>query len=202
MAAFGAGLGVRGVERVKLGRGRPIDRPMRVSRIAPLLALVVAAASAAGAVLASRAADWHAPQVLALLFVIAAVADRFQITTRTGTVLVGSLPTYVLTAVVFGPAPGAAVAVAASLTQPRKAGQLVVGNLAVFATFPLLTGLAARAVERWLPDSTSLWTAIAVAAMYLLAWALNVALVLAYMKLLRGRDMLRELLSLWRALLS
>jgi putative nucleotidyltransferase with HDIG domain len=188
--------------RIKIGGGLPIDRPMRLSRIAPFLALALAAAAAAGAVVASHSADWHQPEVIALLFVIAAVADRFQITTRTGTVLVGSLPTYVLTAVVFGPAPAVAVAVASSLTQPRKAWQLVVGDLAVFATFPLVTGLAAGAVEGWLPDRTSLWTAIAVAAMYLLAWALNVALVLSYMKLLRGRHMLGELLTLWRALLS
>jgi len=174
---------------------------MRVSRIAPFLALALAAAAAVGAVQSSRADDWREPAVVALLFGIAALADRFQITTRSGTVLVGSLPIFVLAAAVLGPAPGVAVAVGASLTQPRKAWQLVAGDLAVFATFPLLTGLAATAVETGVPK-TSLWTAIAVAAMYLLAWTLNVALVLGYMKLLRGREMLPELRSLWRALLS
>src|SRR3954470_21295350 len=202
MAGTRTGFGGWGAARVKTAGPRPIDLSMRLSRIAPFFALALAAAAGGGAALASSSPDWRQPGVIVLLFVIAAVADRFQITTRSGVVLVGSLPIFVLTAALFGPAPGVAVAVAASLTQPRKARELVIGDLAVFATFPLLTGLASRAVEGMLPDRTSVWTAIAVAAMYLLAWALNVALVLAYMKLLRGRDMLGELLSLWRALLS
>jgi putative nucleotidyltransferase with HDIG domain len=180
----------------------PIDGPMRVSRIAPFVALLLASAAGVGAAVSSRQHDWREPAVLALLFVIAAVADRFHITTRSGTTLVGSLPIFVLTAVLFGPAPGAAVAVAASLTQPRKAWELVAGDLAVFATFPLVTGLAAGGVETWLPSRTSVWIALVVAAAYLLAWALNVALVLAYMKALRGRDMFGEMRELWRALLS
>src|SRR3954469_26022295 len=95
-----AGLGRRA--RVKIGGGLAIDRPVRLSRIAPFLALALAAAAGVGAALASSAPDWPQPGVIALLFVIAAVADRFQIETPTGIVLVGSLPIFVLTAAVVG----------------------------------------------------------------------------------------------------
>jgi putative nucleotidyltransferase with HDIG domain len=179
-----------------------MHRPMRASRLAPFIALSLASAAGVVAVLSSREHDWRAPAVLGLLLLFAAVADRFEITTRSGASLVGSLPIFVLTAVLFGPAPAVAVAVAASLTQPRKEWQLIVGDVAVFASFPLATGLAANAIESYLPGRTSLWSAIVVAGAYLFAWALNVTLVLGYMKALRGRDMLGELLSVWRALLS
>jgi putative nucleotidyltransferase with HDIG domain len=175
---------------------------MRVSRLAPFVALALAATAGVLALLASRAHDWREPAALVLLFAIAAVADRFVITTRSGTALVGSLPIFVLTAVLFGPAPGAAVAVGASLTQPRKAWQLIAGDVAVFTCFQVITGLAARAAGDWLPSATSLWSAVIVAGAYLLAFGLNAIFVLSYMKALRGRKMLAELRSLWRGLLS
>src|SRR5687767_9539540 len=111
--------------RVKIGRRLPMHRLMRVSRLAPFIALALASAAGLVAVLSSREHDWRAPAVLGLLLVFAAVADRFEITTRSGASLVGSLPIFVLTAVLFGPAPAVAVAVAASLTQPRKEWQLI-----------------------------------------------------------------------------
>jgi putative nucleotidyltransferase with HDIG domain len=176
---------------------------MRVSpRIAPIAALACAATAGGLAVLSSRAADWREPAILAVLFAFAVVADRFTISTRTGTTLACNLPVFVLTAALFGPAPAVAIAVAASLTQPRKAWQLIVGDLAVFATFPLLTGLAVRAVHDHVPGHASPWFTLVVAGAYLLAWWLNIALVVAYMRALRGRDMRRELLAIWRPLVS
>src|SRR4051794_29876462 len=112
----------RSVPAVKTAAPRPINGPMRVSRIAPFLALALAAAAAVGAVQSSRADDWREPAVVALLFGIAALADRFQITTRSGTVLVGSLPIFVLAAAVLGPAPGVAVAAGAALAPPPQGG--------------------------------------------------------------------------------
>src|SRR4051794_37809548 len=179
-----------------------MNRPMRVSRIAPIVALACATACGVGAVLSSHAGEWHPAAVIAVLFAFAVLADRFPITTRTGTTLVGNLPVFVLAAALFGPAPAVAIAVAASLTQPRKDWRLVVGDLAVFATFPLLTGLAVRAVHAYVPGTESPWFALVVAGAYLLAWSLNVALVVAYMRALRGRDMRAELLAIWRPLLS
>src|SRR3954454_20048608 len=106
MAGTRTGFGGWGAARVKTAGPRPIDLSMRLSRIAPFLALALAAAAGVGAALASSAPDWQQPGVIVLLFVIAAVADRFQIETGTGIVLVGSLPIFVLTAAVVGPAPG------------------------------------------------------------------------------------------------
>src|SRR3954471_6880719 len=176
---------------------------MRLSpRIAPIAALACAATAGGLAVLSSRAGDWRQPAILAVLFAFAVVADRFTISTRTGATLACTLPVFVLTAALFGPAPAVAIAVAASLTQPRKAWELVVGDLAVFATFPLLTGLAVRAVHGHVPAHASPWFTVVVAGAYLLAWSLNVALVVAYMRALRGRDMRAELLAIWRPLVS
>jgi len=175
---------------------------MRLSRLAPLAALALAITAGAVAVLSSRADEWRQPAVLGLLLAFAVVADRFEITTRTGSALVGNLPVFVLAAALFGPAPAVAIAVIASLTQPRKDWRLVVGDLAVFAVFPLLTGLAVRAVDADVPGHASAWFALVVAGAYLLAWSLNVGLVVAYMRALRGRDMRLELAAIWRPLLS
>jgi putative nucleotidyltransferase with HDIG domain len=175
---------------------------MRLSRLAPIAALVLASMAGIVAVLASRAEDWRQPGVLGLLLAFAIVADRFEITTRTGSALVGNLPVFVLAAALFGPAPAAAIAVAASLAQPRKDWQLVVGDVAVFSAFPVLTGLAVRAVDVHVPGHASPWFALVVAGAYLLAWSINVALVITYMRALRGRDLRMELAAVWRPLIS
>jgi putative nucleotidyltransferase with HDIG domain len=174
---------------------------MRVSRIAPIAALACATAAGMVAVLSSRAQDWREPEVLLVLFVFAFVADRVEITTRTGASLVGSLPVYVLAASVFGPAPAVAMAVVAAVTQPRKAWQLIAGDLGVFATFIVATGLAVRVASAAVPGPTSPWFALLVAAAYLLAWSMNVCLVVTYMRALRGRDLRLQILSIWRPML-
>src|SRR3954469_4780285 len=152
---------------------------MRLSpRIAPIAALACAATAGGFAVLSSRAGDWRQPAILAVLFAFAVVADRFTISTRTGATPACNLPVFVLAAALFGPAPAVAVAVAAALTQPRKAWQLIIGDIGVFTTFVVLTGLAVRAAG---VDPVSPWFALVVAGAYLLAWILNVALVVSYM---------------------
>jgi len=72
----------------------------------------------------------------------------------------------------------------------------------VFSTFPLVSGLVARAANAWVPDLESLWFALLVAGVYLLSWSLNFALVVSYMKALRGRALKLELAATWRPLLS
>src|SRR5919202_1514021 len=111
---------------------------MRVSRIAPIVALACAAASGVVAVLSSRASDWRSPAVLAVLLAFAFVADRVEI------------------------------------------------------------GLAVRAASAAVPDQRSPWFALLVAGAYLLAWSLNVCLVVGYMRALRGRDVRVQILSIWR----
>src|SRR4051812_26810318 len=184
---------------VKASASAPINPLMRVSRIAPLVALGLPLVAAGAAVPASRAADWRAPAVLVLLWAFAVVADRVEITTRNGASLVGSLPVFVLAASLFGPAPALAVAIGTTLTQPRKAWQLVAGDVGVFATFVVVTGLAARAVG---VDTLSPWFALVVAGAYVLAWLLNVALVVAYMRALRGRDVRVQVADVLRPLMA
>src|SRR3954465_15944473 len=120
MAGTRTGFGGLGPGRGKPAGPRSIDLSMRLSRIAPFFALALAAAAGVGAALASSSPDWRQPGVIVLHSLIAAVADRFQITTRSGVVIVGSLPIFVLTAALFGPAPGVAAAVWVTMTQPRK----------------------------------------------------------------------------------
>jgi putative nucleotidyltransferase with HDIG domain len=171
-------------------------------RLAPLFAIALATTCAAAAVTTSRADDWREPAVLALLLVFAVAADRLEVISRSGTSLVGSLPVFVLAAVLFGPAPAALIGVAASFIQPRKAWQLVVGDLAIFGTFPLIAGLAARALEAPLHGHHTIWFMLLAATVYLLASVVNFALVLAYMRMLRGRDMRFELRSTLMPLLG
>src|ERR687889_1307425 len=161
---------------------------MRMTRLAPLVALSFAFAMSALAAATSRADDWRSPLVLAMLLAFAIGADRVPIETRSGSPLVGSLPVFVLAAVLFGPAPAGALAVAASLVQPRKAWQLVAGDLGVYSTFPVVVGLAAREGAALVDDPRGTWFLLVCAAMYMLAWLLNVGLVVAYMNLLRGRS--------------
>jgi putative nucleotidyltransferase with HDIG domain len=168
-------------------RSRPsIHRPMRSNRLAPYAALSLALAMGVVAAMTSRAADWRSPATLALLLGFAIVADRTPIETRSGGPLVGSLPVFVLAAVLFGPAPAAAVAIAATLVQPRKAWQFLAGDVGVYATFPLLVGMAARVASGLLDGPRDPWLLLVGGAAYTLAWLLNVSLVLSYLRLLRG----------------
>jgi putative nucleotidyltransferase with HDIG domain len=159
---------------------------MRVSRLAPLLALLVAVASSAVAVATSRAEDWRSPLVLGLLLVVAVGADRVVIRSRSGLPLVGSLPVFVLAAVLFGPAPAAAIALLVSLIQPRKSFALLAGDLGAYATFPVIVGLAARGGTEVFGPWGEAWLLLVSVAVYLLAWGLNFVLVAGYMRLLRG----------------
>jgi putative nucleotidyltransferase with HDIG domain len=178
---------VRRTVPLKNGVRRPIDRPMRMNRHAPVAALGLAVGMGCLAAATSRADDWRSPAVLVMLLLFAIAADRVPIETKSGSPLVGSFPVFVLVAVLFGPAPGAAVAIAASLVQPRKAWQLVAGDLGVYATFPVLAGLAARASSEVVDGPLDPWFLLVGAASYMLAWALNAGLVIGYMRILCDR---------------
>jgi putative nucleotidyltransferase with HDIG domain len=175
---------------------------MRMNRLAPPAALALALAMAALAAVTSHAGDWRAPGVLAMLLVFAVGADRVPVETRSGSPLVGSLPVFVLTGVVFGPAPAAALAIAASLIQPRKAWQRVAGDLGVYATFPVLVGLGARAASGLIDGPHDAWMLLVAGGAYMLAWWLNVALVVSYMRLLLGRYAERVFETLLRPLFA
>ncbi|MEA2245831.1 MAG: hypothetical protein QOH46_360 [Solirubrobacteraceae bacterium] len=174
---------------------------MRVSRLAPLLALALAAAAGAVAVATSRAADWDEPLVLLMLLGMALVADRIVVVSRSGAPLVGSLPVFVLAAVLFGPAPAAAIAVLSSLVQ-RKSWQLIAGDIGAYATFPLIAGLAARGALSLASGWGDLWSVLITVGAYMVAWTLNFFLVTLFMRLERGRPMELGFNTIFRPLLS
>jgi putative nucleotidyltransferase with HDIG domain len=188
--------------RIKGSARLPIPSHMRAARLAPVSAVLLAIAATAAAVASSGADDWRQPGVLALLLVFAVAADRFEIQTRSGSYISGSMPTFVLAAALYGPAPAAAVGAVTAIVQRRKAWQLVAGDAAIFTAFPLVTGLAADGAARWAGDAGELWFAVTVAALFMLAWTVNVALVAAYMRMLKGRRLGLELAATWRPLLS
>src|SRR4051812_50176509 len=68
---------------VKASAQAPMNRPMRVSRIAPIVALACAAACGVAAVLSSHAGEWHPAAVIAVLFAFAGPAHRLAVTPPT-----------------------------------------------------------------------------------------------------------------------
>ena len=162
-------------------------------RLATTVALAVTAVAIAGAALTSRASEWDAPLVLVTLFALAVLGDRFEAVTSSGSRVVGSMPAFVLAAVLLGPAPAVAVGLASSLLQ-RKPFARLAGDLATFTAFPLVTGLAARELlERppFGPGAISFVLVVVVA--FLLAWVLNFACVALYGWLLHDRRPTTEL---------
>jgi putative nucleotidyltransferase with HDIG domain len=180
----------------------PIQVPMRLCRFAPFLALVLMAASCGVAALSSRAEDWRSPFVIVLLLLVAITADRVVIESRSGTPIVGSLPVFVLTAVLFGPAPATLLGIVVTVVQPRKALNLLAGDLGAYAAFPVLVGLAARFGGEHLAGSAETWLLLVSVAVYLLAWALNFLFVAGYMQILRGNPIVPTFHSAFRPLFS
>ena len=175
---------------------------MRAKRLAPVCAVLLIAVAALLAAFSSHAEDWRDPEVLALLLVFAVVGDRFEIRTRSGTYLSFCMPMFVLAAALYGPAPAAAIGAVTVLVQRPKAWQIVVGDIATFAMFPLITGLAAELATHWIGAGESIWFALLVMGLFMLAWTVNVILIAAYMRMLKGRRIELELIATWRPLLS
>ncbi|HVL94859.1 MAG TPA: HD-GYP domain-containing protein [Solirubrobacteraceae bacterium] len=110
---------------------------------------VLAAGSVAGAVLTSTAEDWRPIWLAGALFTLAMISDALALRIRTLRIS-GSFSALVLAMVLMGPAPAVAIAVAVicvdavrSRPKPRK----LLANFACYATFPLVGGLLARALE-------------------------------------------------------
>ena len=175
---------------------------MRVLRPAPIYALTLLAATVATAVVTSRADDWRMPVVLVLLVVLAVIADRFEIRTPSGLYLAGTMPVFVLAAVLFGPAPAAAIGAAVALTQRRKALDLMLGDLSCMATFPLLAALATRAAAPLVEAHPSVWFLLLVVAAFMVAWTANVAIILTFMGLLRGRPIVSSIVAMWQQMFA
>ena len=175
---------------------------MRTLRPASICASVVCAVAAVAAVAVSRAADWTHPGMVVLLLAFAVAADRFEIRTRSGMFVSGSMPPFILAAVLFGPAPAAAVGAVAALSQWRKAWAFKLADLAAYLSFTLIAGLAARVGQVADPVHAWLWFMGMVAATYMLGSTVNFAMVAGFMRLLRGRSFSMNFATTWRPLLN
>src|SRR3954454_20037831 len=175
---------------------------MRVPRLAHVCAALTCVATFATAVATSRASDWHRPAMLALLLLFALVADRFEIRTRSGAYVAGSMPVFVLVAVLYGPAPAAALGAVVALAQSGKGWDLKLGDLPVLSTFPLVAGLAAHAGA--VSDPLAQWPLFMalVAGVYLLATVVNFLLVSAYMRIHNRTDFGLSVASRLRPLIN
>ena len=175
---------------------------MRILRPAPICAFLFSIATGVVALLASRTDDWDRPAMLALLVLFALVADRFEIRTRSGIYVAGSMPVFVLVAVLWGPAPAAALGATVALVQLGKAWDVRIGDVATLAGFALVTGLAARLGH--VQDPVHDWLAFMalVSGVYMLAAVVNFSLVAVYMRMLRGRSFSMNIASTWRPLVN
>jgi putative nucleotidyltransferase with HDIG domain len=167
---------------------------MRGSRFAPTCALLAIAAATAVALLTSRASDWDKPVVFALVGVLALIADRYVIRSPTGTIVVATHPVFVLGMVALGPVPMLLIGQAVVFANRPKKMQVLVGNAAVYAVFLVAGSLLARLMRHGLhvPESSA-WFAVAVVALFLATWLLNVVLIAAYLWWLEGVRIDREL---------
>ena len=176
---------------------------MRGSRYAPGCALLVLAAAIAVAVATSRDDDWNQPLILVLVAGLALIADRYEVTTPTGSIVVATHPAFVLGMVFLGPAPMLVIGALVTVTAGAKTKARVVGNVAIYAAFLTVGALLARVAHEGLGVTpSSAWFALVVVGLFLVTWALNVVLLAGYMRWLEGVRIDRQLAATWRPLLS
>jgi putative nucleotidyltransferase with HDIG domain len=167
---------------------------MRGSRFAPFCAILVTVAATAVAVVTSRAEDWHSPLVIVLIGAVALIADRHAIRSPTGTQVIATHPVFVLGMVMLGPLPMLLIGELVIFTnRPSTKGRLA-GNACYYATFLTAGALLARLARDSLGVAeNSAWFLLAVVALFLVTLALNIALVVGYLRWLEGSRIGREL---------
>jgi putative nucleotidyltransferase with HDIG domain len=151
---------------------------------------VLLAASLAGAVATSRADDWSNVGLLAALAALAVVSDAMAIETK-ALRLSGSFISIVLAMALLGPAPAVAIGlltIAVDYARLRVPADLALNNFTTYAVFPLVGGLAVRALH--LEDSTAVDFGLGVFVVFAGTNALNFLLVapmpMAYRNLTLG----------------
>jgi putative nucleotidyltransferase with HDIG domain len=172
----------------------PISSAMRGSRFAPFCAILGSIAATAVAVLTSRAEDWERPVIIVLVAALALLADRYEIRSSTGSTVVATHPAFVLGMVVLGPAPMLLIGELVIFSNRAATKGRLLGNAAIYGVFLVAGSLLARVAHDDLGVTrSSAWFSVAVVALFLVTWALNVALMAAYLWWLEGIRMDREL---------
>jgi putative nucleotidyltransferase with HDIG domain len=109
---------------------------------------VLLAGAIAVAVLTSRSADWHPPELVALLLILSVLGEYLEITVGSQR-LSAAFVAFVLAMTLLGPAPAVAIAmvsITADSLARRPAPAVCLSNIATYAVFALLGGLLVRAV--------------------------------------------------------
>jgi putative nucleotidyltransferase with HDIG domain len=151
--------------------------------ILSFISAAILAAATVAAVHSSRVEDWNSLSLLGLLFVLAAGSEMLGFEIR-GLRLSGSFLSIVLAMALLGPAPAVALGVACALfdglISRRTADRLIV-NVATYATFPLLGGIAVTAlVGDFDPRyGDPLWFAATVFGVFMATNTVNFAMVAA-----------------------
>jgi putative nucleotidyltransferase with HDIG domain len=188
---------------VKFGSLTPIPSTMRASRFAAPCALVVTALVTAVAAATSQSDDWDRPLIIVLVAAFALIADRYEVQTGAGTVVVATHPAFVLGMVFLGPGPVLAIGLVVIFSNWAKTFGRLIGNAAVYGVFLVVGALLARFANEHLDVAqSSAWFALVVVGLFLVTWALNVVLVGVYMRWLEGVRLDRALAATWRPLLS
>jgi putative nucleotidyltransferase with HDIG domain len=113
-----------------------------------LVAGALLALSLGGAVASSRAADWRPLPLVVLLFVLAVASDMVIVEIR-NLRLSGAFLALVLAMALLGPAPAAAIGAASAAidaVRTRRPRDVAWANVATYAAFPLVGGLAIAAL--------------------------------------------------------
>jgi putative nucleotidyltransferase with HDIG domain len=181
---------------------RPHVRRLTAVELYIAFQVVLLAAALAGAVLTSRALDWHPIWVVVVLAAVAACAEGFPV--RVAHIrLVSSFSVLVLAMVMLGPAPAAAIGLLATLADGLRRRRWRTSlawfeDAATYATFPLVGGLLARAlIGHGLHQALSLRpstqdVALTVGAVYAVAILLNFALVALLYRVTERRGLLYQ----------
>jgi putative nucleotidyltransferase with HDIG domain len=141
----------------------------------------VLVSSSTVAVSTSHAVDWQPTALVGLLFVLAVGSEALTVEVR-GVRMSGSFLALVLAMALLGPAPAAAIGVGSVLIDAlvsKRNPIRAVGNVAIYATFPLVGGLMIQAVagEMGRGGTNALGFAALVLFVFMVTNALNFAMV-------------------------
>ena len=125
------------VRRVKFGSLTPIHCAMRASRFAPFCALLVIARHDCRRGGRRRApTDWDKPLIIVLVGALALIADRYEVQTAAGTIVVATHPAFVLGMVMLGPLPMLVIGELVIFTNRATTKGRLVGNAAIYGGLP------------------------------------------------------------------
>jgi putative nucleotidyltransferase with HDIG domain len=154
------------------------------------VAILVGAVAVAAAT--ARASDWDPLSLVVLLFVLAIACDLVTIQAKHLRIS-GVHVVFVLAMALCGPAPAMVIAVTSVLIaaiRERPSTPLFLNNLATYATFPLVGGLAIRYVSEsagLVPTDTAFL--LLVFAVFLLSNLLNFVMAVGALCILEGRSL-------------